>query len=158
MYYDLKRYADKFTWNDVEIRIHSFPDDYLFSRGLAIKNNKPFKLEEVSVKITYLEADKVSGPIHLYPARLAWISSRDYLWDDIDIDPNGGERIVSMFNTYIWDGRLVFYVPGPDGQPSERKAMGDLGRDEQILITDYELNGSIDGYALPQYLSNVKTN
>ena len=156
MYYDLKSYADKFTWNDVEISIHAFPDDYLFSYGLAIKNNKPFELEKVSIKIIYLEADKVSRPIHLYPARLAWIFSRNYLWDDIDIAPNGGEQIASMFNTYIWDGKLVFFVPGPDGQPNERKAMGDLSDDEQILITDYEINGLVDEYALPPKKITIK--
>lgn len=146
---DLRIRADKFTWNDIEISLYPFPLEHVFAYGLKIKNNKPFKLEKALVKITYLEADKESCYGHIYPKNLAWVSERQYLWEGIDVDPDGGEQIAALFNTHEWEGRLVFFIPGPDGQPSERKSMGDLGDEERILIADFELGCSIDGCLLP---------
>ena len=60
-YYNIR--AAKFEWDDVAIEVVPAPPNSLYAIGLAVTNNKPFYLENVRARVTYLQ--NRDGPYQL---------------------------------------------------------------------------------------------
>ena len=144
----LRILADKFTWNGIEIEIVPFPDDYVVSYGIKVTNKKPFIVENVIIKIKEQEVGAVDRTVrHLYPAPLAWLSDRKFFWGEVSIAPQSGEQTAALFLTNPRDARLLgLQIPGPDGQPGDRKSMGGTYSDEGVLYADFVITCNIDDH------------
>ena len=156
--HDLRIQAEKFTWDDLDVEIEKFSRDYIVSYGIRITNNKQFKVEKASVKITKIEIDKDDRtPNHLFPVYLAWLDDRKFHWGEVDIESNGGVRTVAFLrinnNKNYSSGA---YIPGPDGQPSDKKSIASLIEEHSVMYSDYLIECSIDNHKL-QKTMRVKT-
>ena len=69
---ELRIKADKFTWNDVSIKIPKFPENNPVAMCLQVVNNKVWKIENAIVEIENIKKDRFLLN-HKTPAYLGWV-------------------------------------------------------------------------------------
>jgi len=145
---DLQAHADKLTTSGLIVDIVPYPSDYIAAYGIRIRNRKPFNLEHLVVKILKYEVGKRDyTPHHLFPAPLAWLNDRAFVWATISL-ATGGENTAALFGFSEYEGKMSLYFPGPNGQPSEIKSMGEVESGQGVMFADFEIICTIEGNEL----------
>lgn len=145
---DLQAQADKLKPIGIVVDLIQFPSDYIAAYGIKTRNNKPFRLEKLLVRILKFEVDRRDRtPHHLFPVPLALLDDRTFKWTAIDLG-SGEEATVALFGTSEHQGKISLFFPGPDGQPGDMKSMGWVDSDEGVLFADLEVIAMLDGNEL----------
>ncbi len=145
---DLQAQVDKLKPIGIVVDIISFPSDYIVAYGIEVRNDKPFKLEKLLVRILKIEVDRQDRtPRHLFPTPLAFLDDRAFKWTTINLD-SGEKAIFGLFGSTDYRGGVSLFIPGPDGQPGDMKSMGGIDSGESFLFADFEVIAFLDQHEI----------
>jgi len=153
-YKDIDLIANKLNWKDVKITLLPLRKDDIASLALVIKNKKPFNLEKVKANLVYQEVAK-EDRTHANSWQLGWLNDRKFSWEEKDIESDKEGRL-ALLSAYFWKDAVDVFIPGPDGQPKDRKSIGGFGTADKFLIIDLRLSAYVSGSVMEVNTVRVK--
>jgi hypothetical protein len=109
--------SDKFTWNDVKIKIIDTAPDSFPAVGLVVTNNKPYDIQKVFVQVTKIERNWFSKYNESLPVNLPFFTKKedDAIFDGVTLHKDGADPVSVTVAGWNVEMKLSFLVTEPLG-------------------------------------------